>query len=330
MDSFYDNQAAAELVELWATRMSQNDAPNPPDTIPALLVDVDKITTKVTDHGRTKKVMMPGEGSLRQEGIFTITGVLKKYELPPVKKSEMSSNRVKYARQHALLVAYNTTQFKKSLDIIQEVVYILGTSFSDGEMEPLMIEPESETHGHALATNCRYFTVGRNIPEGIKIGFHKYVDPAGVLAHYINEFTAHCLDNDVAYLELKQNKLITKDPQGFRAGDIVQVGFAVVAYRTQSKDDSPKYVCKLVMRTLTLLDTTLSKKAYTQRHAIAGPSNPTQTTGVSAMNPLGQKRKEMHETNDEDEDEVQEARKRFNRMRLIEDGAGSDNDMMKE
>ncbi|KAJ7174982.1 hypothetical protein C8R43DRAFT_943257 [Mycena crocata] len=108
---------------------------------------------------------------------------------------------------------------------------------------------------------------------------------------------------------------------GFPGGDIVQVGFAVVAYRTQSKDDSPKYVCKLVMCTLTLLDTTLSKiltnlqKAYTQRHAIAGPSNPTQTTGVSVMNPLGQKRKEMHKTNDEDEDEVQEARKRFNRMR---------------
>lgn len=37
------------------------------------------------------------------------------------------------------------------------------------------------------------------------------------------------------------------------------MGFAVVAYRTQRKDEGAEYVCKLVTRTLTLLDNSLTK-----------------------------------------------------------------------
>lgn len=61
------------------------------------------------------------------------------------------------------------------------------------------------------------------------------------------------------HLNRKINRLIPKDPAAFRKGDIVELGFSVVAYRTHIKDNASHYICKLVTRSLTLLDDTASK-----------------------------------------------------------------------
>ncbi|KAJ7442961.1 hypothetical protein FB451DRAFT_1376795 [Mycena latifolia] len=59
---------------------------------------------------------------------------------------------------------------------------------------------------------------------------------------------------------------VKKDPATFRSGDVVEMGFAIVAFKQAMRGGDPnKHVCKLVLRTLTVLDSSLSKAAFQAR-----------------------------------------------------------------
>lgn len=73
-------------------------------------------------------------------------------------------------------------------------------------MDPWVPEIASDTYGSSLVSNCRYFTLGRGVHPETKIDFGKYVDPAGVLGKFLGDKVSHCMDNDVAYLELRNNQ----------------------------------------------------------------------------------------------------------------------------
>ncbi|KAJ7711527.1 hypothetical protein B0H14DRAFT_2645707 [Mycena olivaceomarginata] len=120
----------------------------------------------------------------------------------------------------------------------------------------------------------------------------------------ISEETAHCMDNSVAYLERKNDKLIIKDPAGFREGDIVQLGFAVVAYRTYVEDNIPHYVCKLVTHTLTLLDNSVTKAVYAKRNA--------RMAAIKLQSIDKAHNKRVRDDEDSSDEEVGKARERFN------------------
>ncbi|KAJ7431339.1 hypothetical protein B0H11DRAFT_1941894 [Mycena galericulata] len=111
-----------------------------------------------------------------------------------------------------------------------------------------------------------------------------------------------------------RSRPVIKDPAGFRAGDVVELGFAIIAYRVIQKDTPEKYVCRLVMQTLTLLDTSLAKGAYIQQSAqVAAPSKQSQRA-TFANNPVAKRRK-MFEEEDSDSD-VPETNKRMDDMHI--------------
>ncbi|KAJ7480798.1 hypothetical protein FB451DRAFT_1171383 [Mycena latifolia] len=60
-------------------------------------------------------------------------------------------------------------------------------------------------------------------------------------------------------------KYFKKDPATFRSSNIVEMGFAVVAFRQSNRGESDKHVCKPVIRMLALVDTLLIKDAYRSR-----------------------------------------------------------------
>ncbi|KAJ7482144.1 hypothetical protein B0H11DRAFT_1915419 [Mycena galericulata] len=115
--------------------------------------------------------------------------------------------------------------FAKALLNIQDITYKFVTTAPAGQMEPWMPDMVSNDFGKSLE-----HTGGGTNP----------ICP-------------------IPYLELKNDRPVLKDPAGFRIGDIVELGFALVAYRMPQKEGAPRYICKLVMRTLTLLDTSLTK-----------------------------------------------------------------------
>ncbi|KAJ6455620.1 hypothetical protein C8R47DRAFT_1082640 [Mycena vitilis] len=73
----------------------------------SMAADID--FSKHTEGGRIIKAMVPGSGKHRQESIFTVVGALKRYKLPAVKKTDISTAQVKYARQHATIVGLGDT-----------------------------------------------------------------------------------------------------------------------------------------------------------------------------------------------------------------------------
>lgn len=118
----------------------------------------------------------------------------------------MSKNRIQYARQHATIVGYNDENYKRGISNIQDVAYTLATVFPAEDVTTWVPEDVNELYGVSLVGNCRYFTVGRNIPENSKVPFDHNVDLAGTLRSYLNDSVAHCLDNSVVYLELKDDR----------------------------------------------------------------------------------------------------------------------------
>ncbi|KAJ7503916.1 hypothetical protein B0H11DRAFT_1905803 [Mycena galericulata] len=259
-----------------------------PNTVPVLNMKSHKISLKEIMGGSVTKLMLPRSDNHREEAVFTVVGVLKEYDLPPVKRSEISEHRVKYARQHVTIDSRLQQQAILNSDQLHS-----GPNIPDRRAESWLPNAISDDYGSSISSisNCRYFTVRRNIPDENRIPFAKYVDPAGVLNRFIKEHVAHCMDNDISYLELKDDKPVIKDPAGFRASDVVELGFAIFAYRMIQKDAPEKYVCRLVMRTLTLLDTSLAKGAYIQRSAQAAAPSKQSQRATFANNPVAKSHK---------------------------------------
>ncbi|KAJ7710062.1 hypothetical protein B0H14DRAFT_2646238 [Mycena olivaceomarginata] len=168
--------------------------------------------------------------SALDEAVFTIVGALKAKDLPPVKGTKMKIDRLKFARQHATLSRWNAPYFKKALENMQDVAYTMYSEFAENAVEPW--RPETADEGEAvISSNCQYFTIGRNIPEQSQTTFHHRTDPHGVLAKYVSDHVAHCVDNDVMYMVYNEDEYTEKDPSTFKTSDLVEMGFAFVAWK---------------------------------------------------------------------------------------------------
>ncbi|KAJ7760887.1 hypothetical protein DFH07DRAFT_957417 [Mycena maculata] len=167
---------------------------------------------------------------------------------------------------------------------IQEMAYKMSLKFEADQMTPWVRDHHNDSHGQVISSNSRYFTASRQIPDSARCPFDKRVDPAGVLAKLQTDTIVHCHDNDVAYLQLKDTRLVRKDPAGFRQGDIVEMGFAIVAYRTSKAGEGLKYTCKLALRTLTFLDATLTKASNFIIFALQGINRRKQEAFIARIN----------------------------------------------
>ncbi|KAJ7310767.1 hypothetical protein DFH08DRAFT_822872 [Mycena albidolilacea] len=97
--------------------------------------------------------------------------------------------------------------------------------------------------------------------------FHPRTDPHGVLAQYLGNHVAHCIDNDVMYMAFKEEEYVEKDPSTFKTDEIVEMSFPFVAWRKPRRNIGPEWSCMLVLRTLMFLDGRFTKEAHFAREA---------------------------------------------------------------
>ncbi|KAJ7663563.1 hypothetical protein B0H17DRAFT_1211574 [Mycena rosella] len=278
----------------------------------AALLDSSAFRVKRVDSS-TMKVLARSESS-RLEAIVTVVGVLKSFYLPPVKKNSITSARVPYTRAYSEIVGYDSKHFAAAMENIKDLAYSLASKFPSDTVQHWVPVPGTAEFGPATGDSCRYFTLGTDIAPETKISFEKYVDPSGMLSHHLGNKVAHCIDDDVAYLCVKNDQYVKKDPAGFRVGDIVEMGFALVAFRQASRNEDDKQICKLVLRTLTFLDDLFVKAVFKACHineakATSVASRPTQVRS------LVKKRFDFHELSSDDED-YPETRRRMAAMRV--------------
>ncbi|KAJ7668942.1 hypothetical protein B0H17DRAFT_1209826 [Mycena rosella] len=196
-----------------------------------------------------------------------MVGALKAYNIPPVKKNSLTSARISDARAYPELVRYDSKHFAAAMDKVKDLTYTLSTSFSMDKVEHWIPVPDSN-----------------------------------VFARHLGECISHCLDNDVTYLCFKKEKHAIKNPGGFRVGDVVEMGFALVAFREPTRGEEDKQICKVVLRTLTLLDDPTAKAAFKARSAKDANLVPKGTSITRLNTPITRKRFDFHDNSSDDKD----------------------------
>ncbi|KAJ7035114.1 hypothetical protein C8F04DRAFT_1259181 [Mycena alexandri] len=242
----YDTKEAGICIAKWVEAMKTEGKSGDEYTIAAVDVDLDKISVSHTGVPPAWKAVLKGSQG-RQEAIFTMIGAIINKDLPPANSANISRHRLNMATQ------------RKLFDVSDKV----NRQFAEDSVALWAVNKGE--HGLMVESGCRYFTMGHSIPEDAKVAFSDKVDPENVLGKFLSNSISHCEDNDVEYLELKNSKVIRKAPVGFRVGDIVQVGVSICVFKCSKMGETPRFTCKLVLRSVTLLDISITKQAQILR-----------------------------------------------------------------
>ncbi|KAJ7189869.1 hypothetical protein B0H12DRAFT_1246510 [Mycena haematopus] len=317
MDVFYPQEQAADSVEKWNIRLNRLDSPLRTFglTVPAACIKSSNMSAMKTKDGRGAKAIFIKN---RKEAVLTMVGALYARSLPPVKKSDVYERRIPFANQHATIVGFNTPTFNEGVNNLRKVAYELHRVYEEGEMQHWSPGEQSPDLGVLLSSNCRYFTVGHDIPKDERTTFNRLSDPEGFLSDCISPTVAHCFDNDVAYLALVNNEYVEHNPTGFRTGDIVEMGFAIVAWPFPSRMDGPRagpqVSTRLILRTLTFLEGTFTKKRHLAHAMFEKRSRMTSVPNASRFNQIVKRKR----PDDSESDDVREVRTKMQRLVAVD------------
>ncbi|KAK7033606.1 hypothetical protein VNI00_012843 [Paramarasmius palmivorus] len=199
-----------------------------------------------------------------EEIVFKIQGVLSFIELPPFTKHPGKRTRAGFLRQGIAITGLGTESFEKSLDGIKVADHVLKRSVPQQAAEPLGCF--SDLNGYTtFHVSNRYFLPRRLVEGEESVDFPDNVDPYGILRKIAGSEFVHTKENVVKYERIKRVSAedITFEavsPTIFRSGDIVEAQFTLMVVPI-GKGGRPPYKTFPVLRTITMLDDTYSKKA---------------------------------------------------------------------
>ncbi|KAJ7120510.1 pectin lyase fold/virulence factor [Mycena crocata] len=239
MDEYYDTKEAAERVGKWGDILAAPENEDHTVTMVAANIDMRKISIQKREFPLAWVAVALNADVLRAEVCISMVGVLKSRLLPPIRQGAIRTGRERFAAQEAAIVGFNDDTFMRGItrvkDVVSRVAYDLP---ANGELDAdsWLAAEEGNGMGPKVSSSCRYFTCGREIPPESKAVFEKYVDPHNVLQKMETNGMAHCFENEVAYLQLDNGRLETKDPAGFMEGDVVELGFSVQGFKKNAND----------------------------------------------------------------------------------------------
>ncbi|KAJ7049094.1 hypothetical protein C8F01DRAFT_1266023 [Mycena amicta] len=217
-------------------------------------------TIEPVANGALYKAMTVHASGVQLEGIFTLVGVLGEKLLPPMRWDSILASKPANLSQRLTLYGMDSDAFERGIDFINTIDFHLAEKITAPVKTFLSSSSDSTGRGKSLDIDTRFFTRDRKpIPVELQRAFSPLVDPVGALKSLQTPTLAHCVDNVVHYLAMKEGRVIQHDPAVFVQGDIVEVGFAIHAFRAHSSETGPYYLAKLVMRSVMLLDQRFSK-----------------------------------------------------------------------
>ncbi|KAJ7659914.1 hypothetical protein B0H17DRAFT_1145215 [Mycena rosella] len=216
----------------------------------------------------------------KNEAVLTIVGVLKSFDLPPVKKNSCTDSIRQGQRRSSWL---QLKLFAAAMDNMQDLAYELSTRFTADSISHWVAAPDSDVYGPSLSSSC-------SISE---IVWHTVSERRGVS---LREKGKVVLINK-RLMCITRNRYATKEPSGFRAGDIMEMGFELVAFRQAIRGEEDKHIYG-----------SFAKAAF---HAQAAAQLAT------SENLVGKKRMEFDDLSSDEED-YPDARKCMAMLRLVE------------
>ncbi|KAF7316321.1 hypothetical protein MIND_00150900 [Mycena indigotica] len=249
------------IVAKWMLATAQLDGENRMG-VPLDSVKEESISVRDVSNGNLLKIMVEKAPGKREEAVFTTVGQLVDCDLPPITWKIVKKAVGGQVLQRAAVTGFKSAPFLKGLEILSNLETKLGAAVPrDIPVKATCTTYAENVKDVALVTSTRYFTRARKpIPASDRRPIPSTVDPHGLLARSENEKTAFCTDNIVHYVKLVDNQIVVKDPSSFAVGDLIQLGFAMHAYRMFDVEAGPSFVIKLVLRSLLYLDTPSATK----------------------------------------------------------------------
>ncbi|KAK7018721.1 hypothetical protein VNI00_018281 [Paramarasmius palmivorus] len=213
-------------------------------------------------NGQAWHLTSPTAEGVEEELVFTIQGIILQCDLPPIVRPFPRSVSPIHLQQRILLSGFNTTTFADALQGLNHVDNILRLNVRDDS------PPKSTPHKYgypSIEITNRYFTSKRLANEEDHIGIPLDIDPNGILEGLRGDSLVYTADNAVQYY---QRQLVNGGqqfkpvkPAHIKKGDIVEVQLTVTLVESRTgkgKNTRHQYLTRLVLRSITQLDSTYS------------------------------------------------------------------------
>ncbi|KAJ7247550.1 hypothetical protein C8J57DRAFT_1240875 [Mycena rebaudengoi] len=255
MNPYYNIEATKKSIERLADYMEKEQF-NLKKVFcvgPASRVEIGKVSTEEIGFPKAHRAVIKDEAGTARELTLTVVGMLQDMDLPPVKRGRcrVTSRNIPFVRQQASIVGLGTDQFTKALENILQVAIEVELAFDSDDVTSWTPAPISDELGDSIQASARYFTLAKQQRTPLQNR------SSNLTATSIRQgFWEECCLKE--YSIAPTMMLSLKNPSGFREGDIVEMGFNVVAFKPQR---DAKAVVKLVMKSLIFLDGTQTRDA---------------------------------------------------------------------
>ncbi|KAJ7587639.1 hypothetical protein C8J56DRAFT_1050881 [Mycena floridula] len=201
------------------------------------------------------------EKKSNEEVVLRFCGILASKHLPPIQ------NQVRLpikASQSIAITGLDSKQFENTIMCISEICEHFDRSFPDNAMARWMPNKLDNSNYDLVQVSNRYFTKKQDANPEDKIPISTEIDPHNYLTRAAGQELVHTADNIVDYFQIHEKELtdnieieyMALNPIQFRVGDVVEVQMSFAAI-PNGKD---KYRILLLLRGLTLLDSSISKQ----------------------------------------------------------------------
>ncbi|KAF8236765.1 hypothetical protein L208DRAFT_1250718 [Tricholoma matsutake] len=173
----------------------------------------------------------------KEEVIFTIQGIIKAKDLPPV-MAKPRSYRYKYLHQSITLTGLGSPTFSSALSAVKTIYDCFDRQFEEHTLDPWTESEVADGIPESIDLSNRYFTPATEAGGMKDTPFLPGIDPKGILQSMGQGDRTlsfvHTKDNQVHYfstcrLNEGARKYENCEPQMFWAGDIVQAQVSFVA-----------------------------------------------------------------------------------------------------
>ncbi|KAJ2916278.1 hypothetical protein MD484_g4136, partial [Candolleomyces efflorescens] len=274
MNQYYNTTRAREILE----GIQRESVAGSAQKIPHLAnTEVGDVLFQQVEYPPSMRVMSKEEEEDDiTEVVLKIQGVLCASTLPPYRRqppNAATASSIRNLRQYVKITSLGAAGLDDAYGKLQDVQKQLQAQCKEERVIPLNFLPYE---GYpCIETHARYFTDRNLVPFEKNIPFHESVDPNNILKNLKPELFIHGPDNRVDYIRRSEDKngcarYATIDPASFKAGDLVEVAFSLVAVPIKEK----RRLLYLNLKALTLIDDTIRKESERRAAHMTPPPTP--------------------------------------------------------
>ncbi|KAJ3759836.1 hypothetical protein EV360DRAFT_81768 [Lentinula raphanica] len=261
MDASYDAEEAVKALEARREMEMVNERNKHVSALTSTSgwegnVEIKRFTDP-TSWRMIKEAAPPGRANMVEEYQIHIQGILEDKRLPPIKGDNNSQKKRQHLRQSVTLGGFASAKFMADVDSIMDIIALFSRHVP-GIQQAAVRQVGDRT---VIEIGNRIFTPRHEAPMMEPAEVNQLMDENGFIEQVVRTDSSFVYgeENVVHYGEEKMEsdgtrRVINISPQKLHIGDIVDVGFSIMAI---GKGREAK--ARLMLRNITLLDARITQ-----------------------------------------------------------------------